>query len=215
MTLGKAYHQAIQHFIVGRPKDALEAYEFFWSSSREEIEALPDLPKAEEQGVKRASMFDLAKKVSEHYQGQFAPMDVEYYFEIGIDDFTVTGYIDMITEGGEVIDWKTGTKPQAENAALFSKQLTVYDMAYRAKHGTKPIRIGLLWAGMRKKGPKIVASWDGPRSDARIERIKNSFRVLHQAVLNDGPWAGAPDAAGVWWCSKLKCPYHSECPVRP
>lgn len=213
MTTGKAFHIAVESMWKTKsPKSAAKDYDAFWQSV--DVSQLLDPPEPEDLGNHKARMLTLADIAYARYSESLPPKEVEHRFEVGIEDFKVVGVMDLVTQDGKVIDWKTGAKPPAQDIATTSRQLTLYDYAFRQEYGQAPSGLGIIWAGYLKAGATFEERWAGVRLQKDFDRLVKAFQALHKAVKNDGPWAPAPDGPGIWWCSEEKCPAWHTCPVR-
>jgi len=77
------------------------------------------------------------------------PTYVEERFSFRLDDVKIEGRwdrVDMLDEGGVIIDYKTGDvrdKKKADTKARQSVQLSIYGLGYKERFGTFPLRLEL------------------------------------------------------------------------
>lgn len=218
-TAGKAFHQYMASAFrdLGEPQKVLEerAEICYWAewSGKDMDSFLPPPKNQKELDGSKKNLLTCARETFAKYREELKPMAIEQEFNIELNGTKIKGFIDMITEDGILIDWKTGKNKPGEGAANMSAQLAIYDMAYRKLTGNIPEKIGLIWAGWRvKDGVIFDESWSPPCDDERMERVTTRFGLLSQALKNNGPWLPASD--GHWKCTKKFCGFYDECKVR-
>jgi CRISPR/Cas system-associated exonuclease Cas4 (RecB family) len=130
------------------------------------------------------------------------PIEVELRFDIPVvlpDNSVVPamGYIDLVSDKGELIDTKTAKKAPSKVEADKSQQLTLYALGYKHLYGHLPQKLRLDYVvSPNSKGAKTV-SLETQRSDEEIERMAKRI-----ARIVDGIRKGVfiPPDQGSWAC---------------
>lgn len=128
-------------------------------------------------------------------------------FEVAFDNrpWTFLGFMDLVTEDGEVIDNKllTRTPPQADVDS--DLQLTGYAFGYWHKYGELPKALYLDCIILNKK-PKFVRL-ETKRTEADINKFLRQLGAWWDAITSGVVY---PNPNG-WWCSEKSCSYWNEC----
>lgn len=152
----------------------------------------------------------------EVYHVQLAPSAIPVAVE---DKFTVhfeggypdlTGIIDRIDEGDQVIDLKFMSKSPSEGDAAKDVQLVAYDLGYRQTRKKKPSILRKEYA-VSTKTPKTITQEIPPHEDERIDRLLFSLERAIEAIQKG---VFLPAALGSWVCSPKWCGYYPTCKVR-
>lgn len=146
----------------------------------------------------------LATKVVREYQ----PALVEHKVRIPLPGpHDLLAVLDLATEDGVVVDFKTRGFPLKAEDAHHSQQLTIYAAAYQVETGEAPSELRL----------EVLSGEDKIRRNKfSTERTERDFEVLaarvnaFEAAVASGVFP--PAALGTWLCSPKWCPYWSTCP---
>jgi hypothetical protein len=135
------------------------------------------------------------------------PSTVEREFQMTWPDapFALTGFIDLETVDGAVVDFKLGASRLSADKAAAELQPTVYLAARRAEGNPATMFQYHAMARTRKPTAEIVAA---PRSERQLDlltqRVFSIARAMQWRWLHDC-WAGAgPDVA--WMCRSCSAP---------
>lgn len=167
-------------------------------------------------GEEKDTVVSLAGLFSDEVAPVYQPTFVEEKIKIelpnsprdllGILDLTAT----IIKEPGRgegIVDYKSGKKTKPQRDFDVSSQLSLYDLAYRAKRGKAPdfIQVEQL---VDLKVPKRVTNMT-VRSvgdfHATIARVNAMIQGLEAGIF-------MPASAGAWNCSPKWCGYWGTCP---
>jgi hypothetical protein len=160
---------------------------------------------------------DVGVLLIETYHIDLAPLAIPEAVE---EKFTVefeggypalTGIIDRIDEGDQVIDLKFVGKSPAGDDLEKDVQLTAYDYGYRTIRKRKPLVLRKEYA-ISTKVPKTAIQECGPRDDETINRF---LRRLETAMIGIEKGNFLPASHGWWGCGHKWCGYWSTCKVRP
>lgn len=125
---------------------------------------------------------------------------------LGILDLTATIVADP-ARGEGIIDYKTGKKTKPQSDFDSSAQLTLYDLAYRAKRGKAPdfIQVEQLVA-LKKENKRVTNVTTRSAADFRpaIARVNAMISGLEKGAF-------LPANAGAWNCSPKWCGYFATC----
>ena len=125
---------------------------------------------------------------------------------LGIIDMTATIVADP-ARGEGIIDYKTGKKTKPQGEFDTSAQITLYDLAYRAKRGKAPDFLQVEQLVDLKSGPKrVINATTRTTADFKpaIARVNAMISGLEKGVF-------MPANAGAWNCSAKWCGYFSSC----
>lgn len=185
-----------------------EKYQISWTE--EELDG--DSPTKAE-----AKFKDVGIILIETYHVQLAPSAIPEAVE---EKFTVefeggypalTGIIDRIDEGDQVIDLKfVGKSPSADDLEK-DIQLTAYDYGYRTIRRKKPSLLRKEYT-ISTKTPKTMTQEAKPRDDETINRF---LLRLQNAMMGIEKGNFLPVSHGWWGCNPKWCGYWSTCRVRP
>lgn len=204
---GAAYDRALQALyearLAGREPDVEEAEraaEAYWTEA--EVDWQDEDPEAAREQVRQAIRLYYAE-----VWPYIRPAAFQDRFEIEFHntDWTFIGFIDLVTEDGQVRENKLYTRTPNQDDADRDLQLTAYALGYQQKYGRLPERLGLDCVVLTKT-PKVVRI-DTVRTQADIDRF---LAVLGQAVLLIESGIVVPRPGG-WYCSPTACQYWREC----
>lgn len=139
----------------------------------------------------------------------YQPTEVEKQFRLELPAIThdLVGVIDLVTDKGEVVDFKTAGKKMSQDDANASTQLTVYAAA-KNPDGESTVKLDVLIAPTVKMPVR--------RQVIESSRDKSDLPILAKrvAVVSKTIDAGLfpPAAVGSWWCSEGWCGYWATCP---
>lgn len=218
MTRGKAIGAALsQHFArqieTGQGmsrEELLDEYSDDWSerTEREEVQWGEEAPgELKDRGARMLAVYhrDIAPTVE--------PVAVEREFELSWPDcpFALTGYIDLETAAGAVVDFKATSYKWAQAKADGEFEPTIYLAARRAE-GDPAERFDYhLLVATKAPQALVVASRRSERQlDLMSYRVFSIARSIEWRWLNDC-WQGAgPDSA--WLCRR--CGHRDGCAWR-
>lgn len=124
---------------------------------------------------------------------------------LGILDLTATIVTDP-ARGEGLADYKTGKKTKSQSEFDGSPQLTLYDLAYRAKRGKAPdfIRVEQL---IDTKVPKRVLT----ETTRTVADMKPAIARVNAMISGLEKGAFMPANPGSWNCSPRWCGYFATC----
>jgi len=169
-------------------------------------------------GEEKDTTVRLAGLYADEVAPRYQPTAVEQKIEIELPgSHNLLGILDLTAEaigadpdkpsGDGIVDYKTGKKTKSQGEFDSSPQISLYDLAYRAKHRKAPsfIRIEQL---IDTKVPKRVVNAT-TRSTADFKAA-----VARVNAMIDGVQKGVfiPANAGAWQCSARWCGYWRTCP---
>jgi RecB family exonuclease len=138
---------------------------------------------------------------------EIRPKTYQDRFEVAFDNrpWTFLGFMDLVTEDGEVIDNKllTRTPPQADVDA--DLQLTAYAFGYWHKYGELPKSLRLDCVILNKT-PKFVRL-ETKRTEADLNRFLRQLGAWGDMITSGVVY---PNPNG-WWCGPKNCAYFEEC----
>lgn len=138
---------------------------------------------------------------------EIRPAAYQDRFEIEFEgvDWTFLGYMDLVTESGEVWDDKLYSRTPNQQDVDQDLQLTAYALGFQQKYGRLPERLGIQ-AVVLTKTPKVVRI----PTQRTQEDIDWFLGLLGQTVqmLESGLVVPRP---GGWYCGPTACPYWAEC----
>ncbi|HID93124.1 MAG TPA: PD-(D/E)XK nuclease family protein, partial [bacterium (Candidatus Stahlbacteria)] len=147
--------------------------------------------------------FEKAEKEGE------VPDLVEEWFSFILDDIKVMGRwdrVDMLEEGGRIIDYKTGevtSKEAADRRAGDNIQLPIYALAYKERFGAFPKIVELHFVDT-----EVVGELKG--LDKKVEKAKEKIREVAQKV-RAREFAAKPSYMACQYCSyRGICPYKAD-----
>jgi DNA helicase-2/ATP-dependent DNA helicase PcrA len=200
---GAAMHLALRHYYdgvrFGRPASAAEVIAVFQEEfAKAVIEDPYQRELYERQGVGQLTDFVAAAERS----GFPEVLHTEQVFELRIGSTTVNGRIDRIDRvNGEqvaIVDYKTG-KPQSQDDADKSLQLSIYALAAREKWGYRAER--LMFHNLEDNSPVVTrrGEFDLREARERVEEVAENIR------------AGKFEPASGFHCNW--CGYRTLCPA--
>ena len=209
LILGGAGHKALEHNYsqkIDSKKDLneTEVTEYFANEFEERAKEEVDW-----QDNKPGDLKDGGVRVLKEYQKTTAPLiqprvvEQEFNIEFENTDYTLKGFIDLITIVNEIVDHKiSGRKP----SNIDDKQLTIYRIAYKELNGQVPpksVRFDYL---VTKKTPEIVPfriDITDEDEDEVLELIGDVSRAIKSGIFyrrTEG-----------WMCNPKYCGYYYEC----
>lgn len=138
----------------------------------------------------------------------YQPASVEHRFKIELPDIShdLVGVIDLVTDKGEVVDFKTSKKLYNENDVEVSPQLSLYAAAQNADEVTVKLDV-LVEPTARNPARRQLIEAKRDRSDLPV--IARRVAVVSKTI-DAGLFP--PAAVGSWWCSESWCGYWNTCP---
>ena len=127
-----------------------------------------------------ADMIGMGREMLEGFNfEQFTPKELEYKFNLPfIDNVEMRGYIDLITDDGILVDFKTaGRKPKSINNDW---QFAIYSWAYRELNGVLPTAV--YWYHMRDHS---LIAFDTSKTDQVIEQVVEATQRLVADTFED------------------------------
>lgn len=125
---------------------------------------------------------------------------------LGIIDLTATLVADP-ARGEGIIDYKTGKKTKSQGEFDTSAQITLYDLAYRAKRGKAPDFLQVEQLVDLKSGPKRVVN----TTTRSVADFKPAVARVNAMISGLEKGAFLPANAGAWNCSPKWCGYFGTC----
>ena len=195
MHLGKIVHSALQQWNLWRWEKKRytreELQSAFLTEWETELRNHPIVWKNEtEQETLRNKAWDL---ITAYLDANIIDDDeniagVEVRLEAKIDDDLppIIGIVDLVREGGRIVDFKTAAKSPTQNsiAHTHGTQLGIYAMLYRHCTGAKEGGIELHHL-VKTKTPKIVVSEIPPMQDREIENVTKLMHTYVNAVKSE------------------------------
>jgi len=189
MHLGKAVHSTLQQWNLWRwekrPYTREELQSNFLKQWDAELAKHPVTWKSDtEQETLRNKAWDL---VTAYLDANIISDDeriagVEVRLEAKVDDDLppIIGIVDLVREGGRIVDFKTAAKSPAQNsiAHAHGTQLGIYALLYRHCTGAKEGGLELHHL-VKTKTPKIAVSEIPPLAD---REINNVIELMHRYV---------------------------------
>lgn len=135
------------------------------------------------------------------------PRTYQDRFEVAFDNrsWTFLGFMDLVSEDGQVIDNKLLTRTPNQADVDSDLQLTAYAFGYWHKYGELPRSLRLDCAILTKT-PKLVRL-ETRRTGADISRFLKQLGAWGDAITGRVVY---PNPNG-WWCSEKACAYWNEC----
>jgi len=139
----------------------------------------------------------------------YQPVEVERQFRLELPSIShdLVGVIDLVTDKGEVVDFKTSGRSMSPADAEASTQLTVYAASVNPE-GESTVKLDVLLEPTTRNPVR--------RQLIEAKRDKSDLPILAKrvAIVSKTIDAGLfpPAAVGSWWCSESWCGYWSTCP---
>jgi hypothetical protein len=151
---------------------------------------------------------------ADHIAPKHTPKLIEHYVQVPIpgSEWNLNGRIDLINTEDRIVDFKTGSKSPAKNAAVTSVQLTTYGLLYWASFGKTPLGYQLEHC-VDKKVPEAV-SQSTTRQESDFVALMNTVDTVTKAI-DTGSFPPAYGTMGAWYCSPRFCGYWSTCQYVP
>ena len=143
---------------------------------------------------------------------EIQPALVEKWAEIWVPelDLPITGTIDVLDQGGTLIDLKTSSKAWPADRAHHNHQATIYHKLVEAETGQPPeeIRFEVLVKGSKPRRQTLSTD----RTEADFQALVGRLAIIYRMIV-----AGLfpPAQAGSWICSPRYCGYYWTCPHVP
>ena len=167
-------------------------------------------------GEEKDTTVRLAGLFSDQVAPVYQPIAVEQKIEIelpnspknllGILDLTATLVSDP-ARGEGIVDYKTGKKTKPQGDFDTSAQITLYDLAYRAKRGKAPDFLQVEQLIDLKSGPKRVTN----TTTRTAADFKPAIARVNAMISGLEKGAFMPTNAGAWNCSPKWCGYFGTC----
>jgi CRISPR/Cas system-associated exonuclease Cas4 (RecB family) len=208
LVLGSSGHKSLEHNYsqkIDTKKDlkAKEVLEYFDATFEEQAKEDVDWGDKKKGDYKDAGARTL-KKYQKDYAPAIQPEAVEQEFNIELEnaDYTLKGYIDLITEGGDIVDHKiSGRKP----SNIDDKQLTVYRLAYKELNGFPPEKVRFDYL-VTKKSPEIIP-FEMDITDEDEQELLELIGDVSEAIKS-GIFYRRTDG---WMCNPKYCGYYYKC----
>lgn len=156
---------------------------------------------------------DLVAQMAEQHALQqapeYQPVAVESRFRIELPaiNHDVVGVIDLLTDKGEVVDFKTTKRKMSADDAEASVQLSLYAAASNVPDEVTVKLDVLIEPGARTPIRRQLIEAKRDKTDLPI--IARRVAVVSKSI-DAGLFPPAP--VGSWWCSESWCGYWSSCP---
>jgi len=217
LTLGSAVDAAVTKNLqqkiesnLDMPTEAvLDAFSSDFDTRAKETEWDPD----EDAGKEKDKGVQMVRAHHEHAAPKIQPETVQESFVIETDaGYDLGGTIDLVEKSGVIADTKTAKAAYAENAIERAMQPALYDFAYEALRG-KPAE-GFRYDVLVKPTAKKPAEYKPVAGKVTAEDREFLFLTINNVhkAMEAGIAMPAPEAPGVWWCSRGWCGYAAICP---
>lgn len=213
LHVGKVVHSVLQVWNHARwakkPMARIDLQKCFYTSWDSELMLHPVTWKAEKDELTQC---EHAWKVIETYlDTQSIPEEellegVEVRLEAEIEGLPpLLGIVDLVREGGRIVDFKTAAKTPNEETAEFthSTQLAMYALLYREATGRTESGLELHHL-IKTKQPKVVVQTIAPVADDKINDLTETLHRYVDAVI-DEDWTPSPN----FMCGS--CDYFKQC----
>lgn len=151
----------------------------------------------------------MAEAHAEKQAPDYQPKEVEKKFRIELPALShdVVGVIDLVTENGDVVDFKTTGKLMNKADAAESVQLSLYAAAQEGADEVAVRLDVLVEPSTRLPVRRQVIEATRNKSDLPIvaRRVAVVSRTIDAGLF-------PPAAVGSWWCSESWCGYWNSCP---
>ena len=126
----------------------------------------------------------------------YDPIELEYEFTVPFYDFTIHGYIDLITADGTLVDFKSSKRKPSGDSHDNDTQFLLYYHAYEYRYGYKPAQV--LRHNLRDHSVQVFLPRDMETKYAYIETVIKTIEQDTFDDLKDGlpicqrcaPWCG-------------------------
>jgi len=208
LALGRAVHKGIEHYFRQKLNtgegptlaEVLDAFATSFEQYSQEVDwGHENLGKSKDDGI------NLLKLYIQEKAHLVIPKAVECQVMIPLAGTYLIGYVDLITEAGDVIDHKMLSRTPPEDRAEHDIRLTCYALAYLTIYGEIPQSVQLNCL-VRNKSLKIVT-----RSATRSLQDINWFNRLTEDVaraIRAGIFYSNPDN---FMCTPTACGYWELC----
>ncbi|MGB9885847.1 MAG: PD-(D/E)XK nuclease family protein [Moorellales bacterium] len=209
ITMGRVYDTITQLFyqrlLAGQE---LPDEELVRVAIENEVKRLqPETDWQEETPGKAIEQITAAAKLYREAVQEIKPKVYQDRFEVAFENrsWTFLGFMDLVTENGEVIDNKLLTRTPNQTDVDADLQLTAYAFGYWHKYGELPKALRLDCVILNKT-PKFVRL-ETQRTEADITKFLRQLGVWGDMIIGGIVY---PNPAG-WWCSPKSCAYFEEC----
>ena len=213
LHVGKVAHSVLQAWNYARwaknPMARDELQKYFHTCWDSELKGNPVTWKTEQDELTQC---EHAWKVIETYLDSDSIPEkeslegVEVRLEAEIDGLPpLLGIVDLVREGGRIVDFKTAAKTPNEETAEFThgNQLAMYALLYREATGETEAGLELHHL-IKTKQPKVVVQTIAPVTDDKIANLTETLHRFVDAVV-DEDWTASPN----FMCGS--CEYFKEC----
>jgi hypothetical protein len=213
LFVGKAVHAALQEWSkrrwLGKPSgssELKEAFETHWQASTAEEpvrfeEGEEQLEKAKAWNVVEMYLRDTPIPIAEKPEGVEVAVEADLASH-GLPK--LRGFIDLVRQGGRIVDFKTtATSPNEETVLHRNElQLTVYGILYREATGRRESGFELHHL-VKTKTPKLVTTHDPVTAKQRDKLFRSIDSYIEGVERED--WVASPGLQCV------SCEYLNEC----
>ena len=163
----------------------------------------------EETPEKVVEQVTAAAKLYREAAQEIRPKTYQDRFEVAFNNrpWTFLGFMDLVTEDGEVVDNKLLTRTPNQADVDSDLQLTAYAFGYWHKYGELPKSLRLDCVILNKT-PKFVRV-ETKRTEADINKFLRQLGVWGDMITQGIVY---PNPNG-WWCSEKSCGYWNECQI--
>ena len=199
--MGTALHKAIEDYY----RDGKSATGTFqrimsetideWENNARVINGLDYYPRAMKVGKQILTDFDWTR---------FEPQELEYHFTLPFPNainpiVNITGYIDMITLAGEIIDHKSNTYAPVTDELAHSPQFILYRWAYEEIFGFAPF--GVYWNHLRTA--KLIPAQVEHNYQFKLDQLTLDIQAM---LVNTHYPRKTLDSV-----CKTKCSFYTQC----
>jgi CRISPR/Cas system-associated exonuclease Cas4 (RecB family) len=208
LVLGSSGHKSLEHNYsqkIESRKDlkTKEVLDYFDATFDEKAKEEVDWGDKKKGDFKDAGVRTL-KKYQDSYAPAIQPAAVEQEFNIEFEntDYTLYGFIDLITVGSEIVDHKISAR---KPSFLDDKQLSIYRLAYKMLNGFPPEKVRFDYL-VTKNSPEIVPI----EMDITDEDEQETLELIGDIseAIKAGIFYRRTDG---WMCNPKYCGYYYKC----
>lgn len=162
-------------------------------------------------GEEKDTAIACATVLHEQVAPKIQPATVQEKFDLQLDDYTLTGTMDLTTQDDWVRDTKTSSKKSAYGVHG-QLQPAMYDLAFEALRGRRANGFGFDIA-IKKNSVKSGVSAEIQTIEGRVTNEDRTFLLSAISSVHKAIQAGVflPASPKAWWCSAGQCEFWFMC----
>lgn len=215
LHVGKSVHASLQNWSqrrwLGKPACAEDLKDEFLSAWKEQLEAEPvKFEEPDEQEKEQQKAWGLVEMYLREtpIPVEEKPEAVEVLVERDLHEHglpVLRGVIDLVRQGGRIVDFKTTSTAPNESLVLHRNelQLTCYSLLYREATGTREKGFELHHL-VKTKTPKLVVTEHPASSEMQVNRLFRAIESYIEGVTRED-WVPSPGLQ----CTT--CEFFNEC----